>query len=208
MELREALTQIAEIRSRVAQTERFDGYRAGPVACTGLFAVLAGLVQSLLLPRPASQFSEYLLLWSSAAIAGVVAAGMGIHRRHRTHDLPLSKEMTRLAVSQFLPCLVAGALMTMAIARHSPEFARLLPGLWQVLFSLGIFASCRLLPKPIVGIGGFYLAAGVLNLGVVDPDHGLSPWAMALPFGLGQLGTAAILYVHLERPDGERTLGR
>ena len=208
MELREALTQIAEIRSRVAQTERYDGYRAGPVACTGLFAGLAGLLQSWLMPQPATQLPEYLLLWSGTAIVGLFAAGLGIYRRHQTHDLPLSREMTRLAVSQFLPCLMAGGLVTLAIARHSPEFARLLPGLWQVLFSLGIFASCRLLPKPIIGIGGFYLAAGVLNLGIVGADHGLSPWAMALPFGLGQLGTAAILYVHLERRDVERSTGR
>lgn len=208
MELREALTQIAEIRSRVAQTDRFDGYRAGPVACSGVFAGLAGLVQLRLIPNPSEKLSDYLVLWIGTAVAGLAAAGLGIYRRHLTRDLPLSREMTRLAVSQFLPSLAAGGLVTLAITRHAPEFARLLPGLWQVFFSLGIFASCRLLPGPIVGVGAFYLAAGVLNLGLMQGDDGLAPWAMALPFGLGQLGTAAILYVHLERPDGERTNGR
>ena len=38
MELREALTQIAEIRTRMAETERFRGYRAAPIALSGLIA--------------------------------------------------------------------------------------------------------------------------------------------------------------------------
>jgi len=204
MELREALTQIAEIRQRVAQTERYDGYRAGPVACSGLFAGLAGLMQAWLLPQPRDRLPEYLLIWIGTACAGLFAAGLGVYRRHHARDMPLNREMTRLAVSQFLPCLVAGGLVTLAIGRHAPESAWLLPGLWQVMFSLGIFASCRLLPKPIVCVGGFYLAAGVLNLGLTHAESGMNPWLMAVPFGLGQLGTAAILYVHLERGYDER----
>ena len=37
----------------------------------------------------------------------------------------------------------------------------MLPGLWQVLYSLGIFASCRLLPRAIFGVAVFYLHRGL-----------------------------------------------
>ena len=41
MELREALTQITEIRLQMARTEVFRGYRAMPVAFSGAVAVVA-----------------------------------------------------------------------------------------------------------------------------------------------------------------------
>ena len=198
MELREALTQIAEIRARVAETERFRGYRAVPVAASGLVAFIAGLVQSRMAVDPSHDIREYLTLWVSAAVAGALISGSGIWLRFRSGVDRLAREMTWLAVGQFAPCLVAGAMVTIAIVRHAPEHATLLPGLWQVFFSLGIFASCRLMPKAIVLVGVFYFAAGIFNL-TRPCDMALSAWAMAIPFGIGQLGTAALLYWNLER---------
>ncbi len=198
MELREALTQIAEIRARVAETERFRGYRAVPVAASGAVAFIAGLVQLRLAMDPGRDISEYLTLWVSAAAAGALISGSGIWLRFRSGVDRLAREMTWLAVGQFAPCLAAGALVTLAIVRHIPEHSALLPGLWQVFFSLGIFASCRLMPKAIVLVGLFYLASGIFNLTRAG-DMALSAWAMAVPFGVGQLGTAAVLYWNLER---------
>ena len=67
------------------------------------------------------------------------------------------------------------------------------------MFSLGIFASCRLLPPVIVWAGVYYLFAGAVCLAFAQGDYALSPWAMGLPFGIGQLFTAALLYWTLER---------
>ena len=199
MELREALTQIAEIRARVAETERFRGYRAVPVAASGLVALVAGVLQSRLALDPNGDLREYLTLWVSAAIAAAIAAGSGIWLRFHSGLDRLAREMTWLAVGQFAPCLVAGAMVTVAIVRHAPEHSALLPGLWQVFFSLGVFASCRLLPKAIALIGVFYLAAGIFNLTHSGDALALSPWVMAVPFAVGQFGTAALLYWNLER---------
>ena len=41
MELRDALSHIAEIRLRMAETELFRGYRSLPVAMSGLLAALS-----------------------------------------------------------------------------------------------------------------------------------------------------------------------
>jgi hypothetical protein len=203
MELREALSQIAEIRSRVAATERFRGYRAIPVGISGALAMLVAAGQGLLVQEPSENLTGYLALWLATAFLAAGAAGSGIWWRRRLVHQPLSQELTRLAVLQFAPCIVAGGLVTLVIARHAPQVGWMLPGLWQVLFSLGIFASCRLLPRPIVVIGIFYLVAGVLNLALTPENKAFSPWSMGLPFGLGQLATAGILYWHLERDDDE-----
>jgi len=203
VELREALSHIAEIRARVAVMEGFRGYRAFPVGVSGVLAVLVAALQPLAVPNPGDDLATYLALWLATALAGALAAASGIWWRWRTENPPLSQQLTRLAVSQFLPCLAAGALVTLVIARHAPEVGWMLPGLWQVLFSLGVFASCRLLPGPIVGVGVFYLGCGALNLAWHAGGVTFSPWGMAVPFGVGQLATAGILYWHLERDDDE-----
>ena len=199
MELREALSQIAEIRSRVAATERFDGYRAAPVALTGLLALVVALLQPRLIPDPLADVTGYLTLWLGTAVVAGFVAGSGIWLRHRRSTNRLAKQLTWLAVGQFAPCLLAGAIVTGMIARHAPAHAMLLPGLWQVLFSLGVFASFRLLPRAVVLVGVVYLTAGAVNLALASGPLAMSPWAMGLPFGLGQLLTAAVLYWNLER---------
>jgi hypothetical protein len=55
----------------------------------------------------------------------------------------------------------------------------MLPGLWQVLVSLGVFASVRLLPA--VARRRFLLAATVLML--ASQNHTFA-WTMGLPFAM------------------------
>jgi hypothetical protein len=204
MELREALSQIAEIRSRVAATERFGGYRAAPVAVTGLIAIIVALLQSKLVPDPHANTFQYLILWLLTAVVCGLVAGSGIWLRYHRGPNRLAKQLTWLAVGQFAPCLVAGALVTFVVVRHTPAHTALLPGLWQVLFSLGVFASCRLMPRAIAAVGLIYLISGVWNIALTNGPLAFSPWAMGVPFGLGQLLTAAVLYWNLERPSHDR----
>jgi hypothetical protein len=98
-----------------------------------------------------------------------------------------------------LPSVIAGASITVVLARQSPANLALLPGLWQILFSLGIFASARLLPRPLFGIGAFYMCAGIVMVSLARTNLSLDPWAMGIPFAVGQLASAGILYWTLER---------
>ena len=71
----------------------------------------------------------------------------------------------------------------------------MLPGLWQIIFGLGVFASSRLLPRAIYMVGVWYLCTGLSCLALLGPARSLSPWAMGLPFTLGQLFVAVSLSV-------------
>ena len=58
-----------------------------------------------------------------------------------------------------------------AIAEGSPDLIVLvwmLPGLWQIVFSLGFLASCRVLPRPMFAVGVWYLAAGLVSLALAS----------------------------------------
>src|SRR5262245_16634448 len=146
MDLREALDSIATIRRRMAETEIFRGYRALPVAISAILAVLAGFVQPTLLPNPVRDVPGYVGLWSAVALLSIAAAGMAMFLRDRIVGTSVTRPVTWLAMGQFVPCLVGAAAVTVIIVRVAPESGWLLPGLWQVFFSQGVFASCRLLP--------------------------------------------------------------
>jgi hypothetical protein len=105
----------------------------------------------------------------------------------------LADEMIRMAVEQFLPSLAAGILITAVLAGAVPQAGWMLPGLWQVVFSLGVFSSCRFLPRPMLAAGVWYLATGLGCL-ALGGARALSPWAMGIPFAAGQLLVAAVLY--------------
>src|SRR5262245_7438156 len=199
MELREALTQITEIRLQLARTEVFRGYRAMPVAFSGIVALFAALIQSMTIADPVVQIGPYLMLWIGAALVSGMAAGLEMIVRARNAGSPLTRELTWLAVEQFCPCLVAGALVTVVLVRSAPASLWMLPGLWQIVYSLGIFASCRLLPRPTFWVAVFYLGTGLIVLAWGPGESALSPWTMGLPFGAGQLLAAAVLYRTLER---------
>ena len=203
MELRDALTQIAEIRQQVARTELFRGYRALPVAFSGLTAFAAATLQAWLIPEPAQNISAYLALWIGAAVLSMIATGSEMVWRLRRLNSALEREKTGVAVTQFLPCIGAGGLLLIVLLRFAPESLWMLPGLWAMLFGLGIFASWRFLPHAVVGVGVFYLIAGACSLAWAQGEAAFSPWAMGLPFGVGQLLAAAVLYWTLERTDGQ-----
>jgi hypothetical protein len=200
MELQDALTQISEIRQQMAKSQVFRGYRSVTVAFSGAVAFVAAGVQRWAAPEPHRDIRPYLVLWLlAAAVSMAVVAAEMIVRGRRS---PLQAQVTLLAVEQFLPCLVAGALLTYVLVKFADESLWMLPGLWAVLFSLGAYASSRLLPRATFWAAGFYLIAGCVCLIYAKGDAAFSPWAMGLTFGCGQLLTATILYWTLERRHG------
>jgi hypothetical protein len=78
----------------------------------------------------------------------------------------------------------------------------MLPGMWQLIFSLGVFSSCRFLPRPMIAAGLWYLLTGLVCIALAD-NRALSPLAMGIPYGAGQLLVAAILLLHSREGEDE-----
>jgi len=205
MELREALSQISEIRQQMARGAVFRGYRSSTVGFSGVLGLLAAGLQTRWVPVPESDLDRYLGLWIGVATISLIGAGVELGWRAHQAGPGLARQMTRLAVEQFLPCLVVGALLTFCVYRGAPQAAWMLPGLWSLVFGLGIFASYRLLPQQVFWIGVFYVLSGCTCLICGQGAHAFSPWQMGVSFGGGQLMTAAILYWFLERSDASQT---
>jgi hypothetical protein len=190
--------QIADIRQQMAKSEVYRAYRPLTTAFSGVVAIAAAIVQPFYVPKPPAHIQDYLTVWLVAAAISIIAAGIELTMRARRSSHPLRWELTSHAIEQFMPALVAGALVTYVIAAYAGECMWMLPGLWAIFFGLGVFASRRLLPKPTYLIGGFYLVCGLVSM-ALKYRAPFSPWMMGITFGVGQLSAGAMLYFSQER---------
>lgn len=202
MELHKALNEISDIRRQMARAEVFRGYRSMTVGLSGVLGILAAGLQNQWVASPETDLGRYLFLWFSVAAASVIVAGAELYCRARESGPGLAREMTLLAVEQFLPCLVVGGLLTFCIYRGAPQVAWMLPGLWSLVFGLGVLASFRLLPRQVFWVGLYYVLCGCGCLMWGQQGNAFSPWEMGISFGGGQLLGALILYWNLERSNG------
>ena len=202
-DLDKALADITAIRSQMARGAEFRGYGPMTIAATGVLAVAAAGVQALWLPDPAADVLGYLALWIATAVICAILIGIEMVARTRRIHSGLADEMIHAATEQFMPAGVAGVLLTVVLYRFAPQSLWMLPGLWQIVFSLGIFASCRSLPRPMFGAGVWYLATGLASLAFANDARAFSPYAMAVPYGLGQLYIAIVLYRSVGAQDAE-----
>lgn len=200
MQLDEALRQISDIRQQMARNETFRGYRAFTVGFSGVFGIAAATVQRAWVPSPENDLARYLTLWIGVAAASLIVAGIEVFWRVRQSGY--GRQHALLAAEQFLPSVVVGALITACVYRGAPQVAWMLPGLWAMVFGLGIFASIRLLPRQAVLVGTFYVLCGCGCLLWGQGENAFSPWLMGITFGGGQLLGAGVLYWNLERKNG------
>lgn len=191
-DLDKALADIVEIKSRLAQSSEFLGLGPAALAASGALAFGVAAIQSML--PGATEPLPYFAAWVATAIVAVVLIGAEMLRRSRRHHAGLADQMIREAVLNFVPAGVAGAALLAFFARYAPAELWLVPGLWLMLVSLGIFAAARSLPRAIALAGAWYLVSGFAVLLLAAGDRALSPWHMGLPFAIGQLLVAAIVH--------------
>lgn len=202
-DLHKALADIGNIRQQLAAGTMFRGFGPAVIALTGLLALTTAAVQSLWLVTPYHDQMLFLGVWMAMAVLSAALIGVEMFARTRRHHSGLADAMLFNAVEQFLPVGAAGAAITVALLRFAPDTAWMLPGLWQILIGLGIFASLRFLPRAVAIAAAWYFIAGVLVLVLSSETRTLSPWAMGVPFGIGQLLLAGILHLAFGGDDVE-----
>lgn len=198
MDPREAMSRIEQIREHLAREEVFRVYRHASVAFTGVMALLGALAQA----RWGWNDSEsFLTLWITIALICVTVIGVEMTIRCRYSGSVLMRDAAVVASRQFAPCLIAGGLLTLAIYRFVPDAIHLLPGLWAILFGLGVFASRAGLPRAVAIAGAWYLLAGLVIIAFAQNREGFEVWPMPMAFGIGQLLTAGIFFFSREHLD-------
>ena len=192
-DLNRALEDINSIRQQMARTTEFRGYGPATLAATGIFSIAAAAAQAWRAPDPPNHIASYLTIWILTAVLSAALIGVQtVTRAQRMHS-GIANEMIYMAVEQFLPAAGAGALITLILVQSASPALWMLPGLWQIIFSLGVFSSCRFLPRAMVAVGAWYLLTGLACIDLGD-SRAFSPWTMGVSFGAGQFLAAGILY--------------
>ena len=204
MDLSRALGQLADIHQQIAKGEIYRGYRSVPIAASGLIGIAAAWAQApgLGLNDPIG----FVLYWTSIAGCAALVGTSEIIFNYIVRDDRADRRRTRQVVGQFLPSVLAGAIITVSLVHLSAALVQLLPGLWAICFGLGIFASRPYLPRASGWVALFYYVAGIALLWFARGPEPLRAWWVGGTFGTGQLLAAFVLFWNLERENqGEAT---
>jgi len=189
-----ALSEIARIRDQLAASTRFEGFTPGIAAATGLLALaLAGLQSAGV--DPSATMVEMLVQWALLALVCALLIGADAVVRARRLHHAMAETMIGTTLRQFLPMGGAGAILATVLLLRAPGWAAILPGLWQLLIAVGLFAALPILPRSLAWGAGWYLVAGTASLAIGAGAPDISPWIMGVPFGVGQMLIAALLLV-------------
>jgi len=178
----------------MASSQAFRGYRAVPTAVSGLLAAGAAIAQHAWIDP--TDIRAYVWLWVGCALASMTLAGIAMVVHCVQSESSLTRARSLLAITKLAAPLAVGALITWILVRTAPEAGWMLPGLWQLLFALALFASAGLLPRAIIGVAMFYVATGAITLAL--GPRALAPMSMGVPFAVGQLAAAMILALNRE----------
>ena len=127
-------------------------------------------------PLAATQQSagRWLTVWLAEAVLaaslGAVAIWRKMHRRPRAAGTPMLSAPARKFFFGFWPAILAGAALTLALIdfgtvwQSASPVPRVLPGLWMLLYGVGITTAgaFSVRPVPIMGLG--FMAFGITAL--------------------------------------------
>lgn len=191
-DLDRALADIAEVRERLAGAQRFKGYSALAAGASGAFAVVAGIVQALLVGTPQGSHDGriYFAIWFVCCAASI-AVNYGAIAHWFVNDASARERwQTRTVGLSILPAVVVGAAFSAALLQQ--ELFAFLPGIWFACYGVGLFASRLTVPRGVMGVAAAFTAAGIVML-FAPAAVTLQPWVLAAGFGAGQLTIAYLV---------------
>jgi hypothetical protein len=194
MELQRALSDLAEVRDRLAHLQRFEGYSGLAAAASGLGAFAAAYIQQRLAPSPQApqELHTYLDIWFGCLAAALLlnyGAAAAWLLRNRA---PGARSRFRTAALSIAPSIVLGGALSFALVDHGAY--ALLPGTWFAFYAIGLFASRGTIPNSTMGITVAFAALAVIFLVTPLKTLALSWWVMPIGFGIGQLAIGYLIW--------------
>jgi hypothetical protein len=169
-----AMDHLAFIRQTMERAGTFTAVSGRGQVVVGAIALAAAALASRQVTREA-----WLGVWLGAAAAAVAVAVTGIVLKARAMRTPLLSGPGRRFALGFAPPVVAGAVLTVALARLGAWEA--LPPMWLLLYGAAVVAGGTLSVPPVPVMGGCFMAFGLAAL-LVPAAWG--DWWLALGFGL------------------------
>ena len=201
----EALAKIEEIHHHLAKSGIYRGYRSFVVAFSGIIGILAAILQPLVVQGTDS--FVFVGYWGAVAGINLILCTVMILYRFLFRETRFEQQKTLTVLIQFIPMILAGCLVTPFLAFNGAATIPLLPGVWALLFGMGILNVRPYLTNHTLIPALFYFAgAGLLFYLRYYDAHWLTA-GMGAVFGTGQLLSALVLYLGSERSEDGKKAG-
>ena len=192
MRVQDALEQLDFIHEHLTRTEVYRGIRVPGVALVGVTGILAAAIQSDI--SDAQNPTVFVVYWLVVALIGGLLGGATAAHAYAWVEDTFARQRTRQVFAQFTPCLFAGGILTATCLRAGSELIPYLPGLWAVIFGLGLISARPYLPRGIGLVGFSYILAGAVLFARARTISELSGWTVGGVFGAGHLITAWVFW--------------
>ncbi len=150
----DSLRYIRETMEGAASFTAVPGWGGAAIGATALFAALAA--------SRAGARAGWLATWLLEAAVAAVIGVLAIVRKARAAGLPVLRGPGRRFALSLAPPFVAGALLTVVLARAGAY--DLLPGMWLLLYGAGVATGGAFSVRtvPVMGASFMILGAGAL----------------------------------------------
>lgn len=191
---RRAATPVVSLPDRAASDLR---YIRGAMENSGRFSAVPGrggvamgvvALAAAALDARAADAETSLAVWSAAAIAALAVGGLAMRRKAARLGVALLAGAGRRFLLCLCPSLVAGALLTAALARAGLH--EMLPATWLLCYGAGVVAAGALSVPIVPATGGGFLVLGAAAL-AAPPAWGTA----LLGLGFGGLHVASGLVI-------------
>jgi hypothetical protein len=171
--------------------QAFRGFSGPARMISGVLALATAAVMALWPGFPANHWAR-VMTWGGLFGAALFLNALAIVYWY-FNDRMIARDPRRLKpVLDMVPPLAVGALITFVFLYHR-DFHYLF-GMWMCMFGLANLSGRHVMPRSIVSVGLFYVAAGLICL--LAPAMSFeNPWPMGLVFCVGEIAGGMILYL-------------
>jgi hypothetical protein len=168
-----ALDNLKFIRSTMERAGSFTsvpGWGMIVVGCTALAATWLATHQA--------RNTDWLAVWLGEAVLAIIVGGAAMVQKARAANDPLFSGPGRRFGLSFLPPIVVGALLTLALNRAA--LFHLMPGMWLLLYGTAVATAGAFSVRIVPLMGVCFMLLGAAALFAPAPWW---PGFMALGFG-------------------------
>jgi hypothetical protein len=183
-----AMESLEFIRTTMARSAPFTAVSGRAGIVMGLLAIAAALVA-----RSAASDEQWLGIWIACAVVAVPVGFALMRAKARRYELALWSAAGRRFAQGFLPSIIGGAVMTVALVRA--DAIDLAPAAWLLLYGAGVLAGSSSSVPVLAWLGTMFMVLGTLAL--FTPPEWRDLW-LASGFGVLQIAFGA----YIERNHG------
>jgi hypothetical protein len=149
---RKAADNLRFIRDTMERASSFTAVPGWGGVAIGITACVAGLLAQG--REPEFQFR----IWLAEAAVALIVAFFTVRAKSRRLSQSLKSRPARRALLSFMPPLLAGAALSIILARHSMLFV--LPGLWLLLYGAAVVTGGAFSVRIVPFMGLCFMALG------------------------------------------------